>query len=102
MGAYRPNGRGHGTLALLRDGPENYGRLLIAYGANSRSRRSRLWNLISAHVRHGFVISVRGEYDLTPTGRQALATLDAGRRVEVEEEPQTSVRVFAQPERRAA
>lgn len=96
MAEYRPLHRGHRCLALLRHGPADLYALYDAAKCETRSQRKKLWIMLDATLRLGFVALRAGEYRLTPFGEETLARLDAGHPVEVEDVPvaRPSVRVF--------
>jgi len=93
MPEYRPQGRGHRCLTQLRAGPATLYEMRAA-SCTTRRQGLRLWHMLDATIRHGFVAFGADAYRLTSIGAETLATLDSGQPVEVEDAPRTSVRVF--------
>jgi len=94
MPEYRPQGRGHRCLTQLRAGPATLYEMRAA-SCTTRRQGLRLWHMLDAAIRHGFVAFAAERYRLTSVGLDALNCLDAGETVHVDEAPRTSVRVFA-------
>lgn len=96
MSRYHPNGRGHRTMRLLEQGPLSLDELRLMSNATSRSAGKKLWLMLAATIRHGFIICMGGAYSLTPGGAAVVARLDAGVEVEVDDEVEArpTVRFF--------
>lgn len=95
MTTFNPNSRSHAMLRHLSGGQANLSALRQACGAetgNAQLRR-KAWYVVAALKEAGLIASEAGLYFITPTGREALAELEAGRETFGAARP--SVRIFS-------
>lgn len=98
MPVFSASGRAHRILAQLARGPSQAAEILDgAAKTERRVERSKCWRALKALKDHGLISLRDGLYRITEDGRDALASLEAGRDyVAAVAEP--SVRVFGRRE----